>query len=120
VVELARNFRRQEPVRVASWRSQLARLAKDGPLAVWGAGAKGATFVNLADPGAELVDCVVDVNPRKQGKFVPGTAHPIVPPAELAGRGVRAALLMNPNYRTEVQELLTALGSEVRLVEGAS
>lgn len=75
-------------------------------IAVWGAGAKGVTLANLLDPDGTRIDCLIDLNPNKQGRFVPGTGHPIVSPAQAAGRGVAMAVLMNPNYRNENLKIL--------------
>jgi hypothetical protein len=116
-VELARRFAAAEAARVGSWRRDLDRLAAAGPLAVWGAGAKGVTFCNLADPDARRIACVVDVNPAKQGKFVAGTGHPIVAPERAAAAGVTAALVLNPNYVAEVADGLARLGSRARVLD---
>ena len=91
-------------------------LATDGPIALWGAGAKGVTLANLLDPDGERIDCLVDINPNKQGKFVPGTGHPIVSPEELAKRGVRTALLLNPNYKQECLHTLEHVGADIQLI----
>jgi hypothetical protein len=91
-------------------------MRRAGRVAIWGAGAKGVTFAGLVDPEAELIDCVVDLNPRKQGCFIPGTGHPIVGPDELASRGVSTAVLMNPNYRRENEAILSRLGLNLELV----
>lgn len=55
--------------------------------------------LNLVDPNGTLIDCVVDINPRKQGHHLPGTGHPIVAPAELPLRGIQRAVLMNQAAR---------------------
>lgn len=93
------------------------RLRAQGNVALWGAGAKGTTFAHLIDPGSERLDCVVDINPKKQGRFVPGTGHPIVAPEDLAARDVICAILMNPNYRDENLRLLADRGISIRLVD---
>lgn len=77
-----------------------------GRVALWGAGAKGATLACLVDPDTTLVDCLVDINPRKQGTYLAMTAHPIVSPHDAVQRGVRTVLLLNPNYRGEVQRMI--------------
>jgi hypothetical protein len=97
------------------WPARLAALRARGPVAAWGAGAKGVTFAALADPDATSGLVLADINPAKQGHFVPGTGHPILPPETLAARGVRRVLLMNPAYRAEVAARL-ADGGEARLV----
>ena len=86
-------------------------------IAIWGAGAKGVTLVNLVDPKRELITCLVDLNPQKQGNYLPGTGHPIVDYSELRDLGVSTAILMNPNYREENQALLRKAGLSVELVE---
>lgn len=85
---------------------RLQDLAARGKVALWGAGAKGVTLANLIDPGREWIACVVDLNPGKQGHYIPGTGHPIVAHQELAKYGVETAIFMNPNYREKNLALL--------------
>jgi SAM-dependent methyltransferase len=106
-----------EPASRAAARLKLEGLNATGPVAIWGAGAKGVTFLNLVDPRCELVDCAVDTNPSKQGKFVAGTGHPIVSPADLARRGVRHALVMNPNRVEEAMRAASATSPDVTIGE---
>ncbi len=114
---LARAYGRAEPALLAGWRERLAALAADGRVALWGAGAKGATLTALADPERRHIDCLIDINPAKQGRFVPATAHPILAPAALATRGIRHVVLMNNAYRAEVARRLPA---DARLVGWAA
>jgi SAM-dependent methyltransferase len=100
-----------------AWRANIRRLAAEGRLALWGAGAKGCTLANLADPDCTLIDCVVDINPAKQGHFVPGTGHPIVDYTQIGARGVANVILMNPNYRDENLALLAQAGIKANLIE---
>jgi SAM-dependent methyltransferase len=111
LVHLARAFGVTQANRVRSWQRCLDGLGQSGPLAVWGAGAKGVTFCNLADPDGQRVAWVVDMNPAKQGKYVAGTGHPIVAPEQAAAGGMAAAVVLNPNYVTEVAEHLARRGS---------
>ena len=60
---------------------------------------------------------MVDLNPLKQGHYVPGTGHPIVSYQALTERGVSTAILMNPNYREENLALLQAANADVRLID---
>jgi SAM-dependent methyltransferase len=116
VVQQARVFAQAQSAAVDQWIERLTALHRNGPLAIWGAGAKGVTFAGLVDPNAALIDCVVDVNPRKQGCFIPGTGHPIVAPQDLAERKISAAVLMNPNYRRENEAMLATLGITIPLL----
>jgi SAM-dependent methyltransferase len=108
IVALAARYAAADAARVALWRTRIAGLATRGAVALWGAGAKGATFASLADPAAAAIDCVVDINPAKQGRFLPGTGHRIVAPSALTGCGVRNVIAMNPAYRAEIAALLPA------------
>ena len=90
-------------------------LAKDG-LAVWGAGAKGITFVSNTDPAGTLVRCLIDSNPRKQNRFVPKTAHKVVSAAEAKKCGVRVVIVMNPNYEPEIRAFILDAGLDFDVV----
>lgn len=114
---LAKQFADKERLLIQHWQERLKELRSLGRVAVWGAGAKGVTFVNLLDPHCELIDCVEDLNPSKQGGFIPGTGHPIVSYQDLPKRNVRTAILMNPNYREENQELLHKAGIKLNLID---
>lgn len=114
---LAHGYAQEEEQLRRKWLDRLCGLAACGKVALWGAGAKGATLANLIDPDARLVDCVVDLNPNKQGCYIPGTGHPIVAPEELTSRGIRSAILMNPNYLEENRRLLARFGMTVDLID---
>jgi SAM-dependent methyltransferase len=47
-------------------------------VAAYGAAAKGNTLLNFAGVRSDLIEFVVDRNPAKQGKFLPGSRIPIV------------------------------------------
>lgn len=88
------------------WRSWL-NTAGDQGVAIWGAGAKGSTFLNILDKNRVFVKCVVDVNPRKQGKFVAVTGHPILSPEHFFSRNdIKQIIVMNPNYLPEISQIL--------------
>ncbi|MCS6776661.1 MAG: class I SAM-dependent methyltransferase [Chloroherpetonaceae bacterium] len=113
---LAQQFARAEEGLRDEWGRRIEALKVQGKVALWGAGAKGVTFANLVDPDRAHLDCVVDMNPNKQGNYLPGTGHPILPFWRLAERGVRTAILMNPNYRAENERLLREAGLDIALV----
>jgi SAM-dependent methyltransferase len=117
IVSLARRFAAAESRLRGNWDSALDSLSRRGPVALWGAGAKGVTFANLLDPNSERIACVVDVNPAKQGKFLAGTGTPIVAPEDLPSHAVRTVLVLNPNYRDEIQSRLTSLAEPITLVD---
>ena len=114
-LRLAEGFSEALPGILAEWAEKIEKHAKSGPVGLWGAGAKGVTFVNLIDPEGLLIDCLVDINPAKQGCFVAGTGHPIVDVATAARRGVRTLILMNPEYRAENLEIIRRAGLSIEL-----
>jgi SAM-dependent methyltransferase len=106
VPTLAREFTAAEEALRHGWEARIRDLANDGNVALWGAGAKGVTLANLVDPEGRWIDCVVDLNPAKQGGYVPGTGHPIIDFQQLPERGVRSVVVMNPNYYDEILALV--------------
>jgi len=82
---------------------------------LWGAGAKGVTFLNMMG-AREGVEYAVDVNPRKAGKYVAGTGQRIVEPEFLRSYRPDCVILANPIYEREVRGTLQGLGVEPELV----
>ncbi len=91
------------------------RLERGVNLAVWGAGSKGVTFLNLVEGGADI-HTVVDVNERKRGRFIPGTGQAIIAPEDLTRMDIGTVLVMNPNYREEIQQQLDRMGISPELL----
>ncbi|NIR28435.1 MAG: methyltransferase domain-containing protein [Gammaproteobacteria bacterium] len=77
-------------------------------VALWGGGSKAVSFLTtLGVP--EAVDLVVDVNPHKHGKFLPGTGHETVSPQRLQRERPDTVIAMNPVYVQEIQADLQRL-----------
>jgi SAM-dependent methyltransferase len=83
---------------------------------VWGAGAKAVAFLNKFKLDAP-VDYVIDVNPYKQGKFLPGTGQRVVAPQFLKELRPGAVIIMNPNYRPEIQRQVESLGIQAEFFQ---
>jgi SAM-dependent methyltransferase len=103
---LVRTFHERWRASVGRWRRRLA-LA-EGPVVLWGAGAKGVTFANAVDPCVRLH--VIDVNARKWGRFLPCTGHEVLAPESLIGRDVQSVLATNPIYQDEIRRQLDDMG----------
>jgi hypothetical protein len=58
------------------------------------------------------IDLVVDVNPRKQGHFVPLTGQRIVNPDCLPQNPPDLVIVMNPEYRPEVRSMIDDIGMD--------
>lgn len=77
----------------------------------YGAAAKGNTLLNYAGVRGDLLAWVADANPHKQGKFLPGSRIPIVPPARIAEEKPDYVLVLPWNLLAEVMEQQAAVKS---------
>lgn len=94
-------------------RTTLAAARDDGRrLVAYGAAAKGNTFLNFLGLGRETFLAAADRNPRKQGRLLPGTHVPVVPPEALAGLKPDLALILPWNLRAEIAETLAPLRAQ--------
>jgi SAM-dependent methyltransferase len=117
MVELARTYGTRVGALLERWRTTLDEWRRRGPVVIWGAGAKGATLANLLDPAAGSIECLIDVSPAKQGRYVPGTGHPILPPQALPGMRGATVLVLNPNYVQEIRRSVANLGARAQVVD---
>lgn len=118
ISRLAKKFAESEINALKSFEGKIKDLSTKGGIALWGAGAKGVTFANLVDSDGSLINCIIDINPKKQGKYVPGTGHHIVSYKEIQNHNIKNIILMNPNYRQEILVLLAESGiNNVKLVD---
>lgn len=96
--------------KVDAWQTKLAAWTAAGKKVVaWGAGSKGNTFLNVLKTAGQI-EYIVDINPRKEGKYVVGTGQQIVPPAFLGDYRPDVVILMNPIYREEIERTVAELG----------
>ncbi|MFW6295624.1 MAG: class I SAM-dependent methyltransferase [Halothece sp.] len=94
---------------IEKWNKKLENLAQTNQKVVtWGAGSKGVTFLNLLN-NQHIIDYIVDLNPRKQGKYVPGTGQKIVSPDFLLEYSPDIVIVMNPIYQEEIFQLTQGL-----------
>jgi SAM-dependent methyltransferase len=100
----AANYRKT----ISKWEDILSRMRESGikPV-IWGAGSKGVTFLNVLKI-TDGVDYVVDLNPFKQGMYVPGSGQQIVAPELLTEIRPDVVIVMNPLYMNEIEEMITA------------
>jgi hypothetical protein len=49
-----------------------------GPVIGYGASARSSTMLNYAGLNSEVIDCIIDKNPLKHGRYTPGTDIPII------------------------------------------
>ena len=73
-------------------------------VAAYGAAAKGNTLLNYCGVGTDLIAYVVDRNPAKQGRLLPGSRLPIHDPAKLYETRPDYIVILPWNIREEVME----------------
>ena len=78
-------------------------------VAAYGAAAKGNTLMNFAGVRPDLISFVVDKNPAKQGKFMPGSRIPILDPAVLTARRPDYLVILPWNIADEVKKQNSSL-----------
>ena len=109
---LADNYRKLVTNVQDNWRERVcAAWAEGRNVVLWGGGSKGVSFLTTLNLSSE-VSAVVDVNPFKQGKFMPGTGHRVIAPAALVDEAPHIVIVMNPIYVAEITKMLKSLGLE--------
>ncbi|MCH8991433.1 MAG: methyltransferase, partial [Acidobacteria bacterium] len=73
-------------------------------VAAYGAAAKGAILLNYAGLDGEQIDYVVDRNPHKQGKLMPGVRLPIYDPSKIDEDPPDYLLILPWNFKDEIME----------------
>ena len=71
-------------------------------VAAYGAAAKGNTLLNHCGIGTDLVEYVVDLNPHKQGRLLPGSRLPVHAPSRLAETRPDYVLILPWNLKDEI------------------
>jgi SAM-dependent methyltransferase len=95
--------------KIKEWQEKIdAWHASGKSVVLWGGGSKGVSFLNMLDVKGKI-DFVVDINLRKQGKFVAGAGQEIIAPEKLRDDKTDIVIIMNPNYEDEVKRQLSGL-----------
>ncbi len=115
-LEDAAYFRAALPAWLEWWQGKAREMGEQGQrVVVWGSGSKAVAF--LAALGVrDEVGYVVDINPRRQGTFLPGTGHAIVAPDFLRDYQPDAVFVMNPIYCDEIQRDLDQMNLDAELI----
>jgi len=117
LIESATRFGQLYAEKVAFWRETLRGFSAAGKrVVVWGGGSKGVAFLNILRADSPI-EFVVDINPRKAGKFIPGTGQKYVAPDFLRAYQPDVVLVMNPLYTAEIADTLTQMGLSPALMQ---
>lgn len=95
---------------VSSWEERLRKMKRDNTRAIpWGAGERGIGFLSSLNI-QDLMPFIVDINPGRIGKYLPGTGQKVVPPEFLTEYKPDVIIVTNPAYETEIKEHARKLG----------
>lgn len=93
-----------------NWRGRVDTIARSGQRAIaWGAGSGAISFLSMLKIGEEI-PYVVDINPKRQGKFLPLTGQQVVPPTFLTAYRPELVIITNATYSTEIKQQVHELG----------
>ncbi len=102
------------PRAVKYWRRLIDQYARRGRRVVlWGSGSKGVALLTTLGI-TDQIEYVVDINPYRHDRFMPGTGQRIVPPEFLREYRPDLVVAMNPIYQEEIEDQLAQLGVEAR------
>jgi hypothetical protein len=112
-IETASTYALTESVRMRAARAQVEAAGSGAVL--WGMATKGVVFAALMPA---LLAGGVDVNPKKQNRFAPGSGLRINHPDWLASLGgVPTIFIMNSNYAQEIRQMVSDLGVAASFIE---
>lgn len=79
--------------------------SQSGKIAIWGGASKGVIFATLRSRLGQPVDLVIDINPAKQGKYLPATGLLVQSPEQAMASLPPGSTIyvMNSNYLEEIK-----------------
>jgi SAM-dependent methyltransferase len=111
------SFKARTDARIHGWREKIDRWAAVGKrVVIWGSGSKGVAFLHAVSADRDKVACAIDINPYREGYFMPGTGHEIVAPRKLTELRPDAVIVMNRIYVPEIRETLRGMSLSPELV----
>jgi SAM-dependent methyltransferase len=100
---------------VQRWKQKIESVRQNGERCViWGSSSKCVAFLNTIGIQDEI-EFIVDINPYRQGKYLPGSGKLIVAPKFLAEYRPDVVIAMNPIYLDEIRNDLNSLGLQPEL-----
>lgn len=113
----AAQFAKRVPERLGLLRRQFDDVRRRAPRCVlWGAAGKGVTWLNALEVRLEELECVIDLNPAKEGRYIPGTGQRVVSLASMTDYRPEAVLVTNALYLEEMRAMLAGVGLHPELV----
>jgi hypothetical protein len=98
------------------WREDVTRMYDERlrPV-IWGSGSKCVAFLTTIGLNDEIGH-VVDINPHRHGKYIPGLGKEIESPEILKTVDPQVVIVMNRVYTEEIREQLSEMGLKPEIV----
>ncbi len=122
LAERLSNFAAAASARVDHWATTIDGWVENSePVVLWGGGSKAVAFLSSLDDQHERISAAVDVNPHKWNAYLPGTALPVIGPADLGAHNPAHVIVMNPIYIDEIAQSLREHGvdAQIHSVDGS-
>ena len=78
------------------------RFLDEGTTAIWGVGGRSVNFLTNNDLGTGKIEFAIDIDPSKQGRYIPVTGQLIVSPKEAQFRHPDNVIILNRIYVSEI------------------
>lgn len=94
---------------LSRWQQHLDELKrKEKRVVIWGSGSKCVSFLTTLG-ATNQVEYIVDINPHRHGRFIPGLGKEIRSPEFLKTYQPDQVIVMNPIYCHEIQHMLNQM-----------
>jgi SAM-dependent methyltransferase len=109
MLEQAEDYSRKIEGTLNRWREDVTRMHDENRRPViWGSGSKCVAFLTTIGMNEEI-EHVVDINPHRHGKFIPGLGKEIKSPEFLKSYDPQVVIVMNRIYTDEIRDLLAEM-----------
>jgi SAM-dependent methyltransferase len=110
VKEDVKQFAANIQSKLDGWKQYLEQAQAQGKrVVVWGSGSKCVAFLTTLNT-IDKIQYVIDINPHRHGKFIPGVGKEIKSPEFLREYQPDVIIVMNPIYCDEIKQMLNDLG----------
>ena len=117
--DLAKNvshFSKHGQEKIGQWKKDFQQIHDDGKrVIIWGSGSKCVAFITTLDLKGEIPP-IIDINPHRQGKFLPALGKDIKPPEFLKKYQPDVTVIMNPVYLKEIKQMLSNMRITTKVV----
>ncbi|MDJ0901385.1 MAG: class I SAM-dependent methyltransferase [Xenococcus sp. MO_188.B8] len=109
-------FARNIQDKLQYWKDALTKMKEENQkVVVWGSGSKCVAFLTTLDT-IDKIEYVVDINPNRHGKFIPGVGKKIMSPEFLKEYQPDKVIVMNEIYCDEIGKMLEDMGVSTELI----